>query len=190
MDKLMPFDELNVLKTQITNIFENGEEERKRYADYLEDEILDLLVLSFVYGETAANDMLGTDIELSREDIQASVGKEIAGKNWIQRVSEYIENGTVEDVMRVVETDSHRIYNDAIDGVGKKAESTGEVIFKTWETMGDERVRDTHSYLEGMTIPFSERFFTYDGDSADKPGDFFTAENNVGCRCRLRLTRQ
>lgn len=189
MDRLLPFDELNTLGTQIQNILETNED-RSAFREYIEDSILDLLVMSFVYGEEAANDMLGTETELSREDLEESIGKEIAGKNWIQRVSEYIDKGTAADIMRVVETDSHRIYNDAIEGVGRKAESKGEVIYKTWVTMDDMRVRDTHEYLENMTIPLGERFFTFDGDSADHPGDFYTAENNANCRCRIRLSKR
>ena len=191
MDRLMPFDELNVLDAQVKNIFETQEpEKRKDFADYVEDAVLEILVMSYVYGNEAANEMLGTSEEISQESLTESLDKKIKGENWIQRVQKYMtdESATAEDVIRVAETDAHRIYNEAIYEVGRQAESKTGVILKTWETMLDDRVRDTHSYLEGMTIPFDERFFTYDGDSADHPGDFFTPENNVNCRCRIRLS--
>lgn len=199
MDKLLPFDELNTLRTTVTNIFEAGEGERKVYTAYIEDTLLDILVMSYVYGNEAANDMLGTEDEVEPSELRKSLGKKIAGEDWVERVSKYMEAGTVEDVMKVAETDAHRIYNEAIYNVAKREERKAETesltsgkpvrqMYKTWQTMRDEKVRDTHAYLENMKIPFDERFFTYDGDSADHPGGFFTAENNVGCRCRLKLS--
>jgi hypothetical protein len=56
---------------------------------------------------------------------------------------------------------------------------------KTWVTMMDDRVRDTHDYLEGETVGIGEDFYTYDGDHASAPGLFELAENNVNCRCEL-----
>ena len=51
--------------------------------------------------------------------------------------------------------------------------------------MMDDKVRDTHSYLQSKKVPIGEEFFTYDGDSALYPGGFKSAENNVNCRCFL-----
>jgi hypothetical protein len=53
----------------------------------------------------------------------------------------------------------------------------------------DNRVRDTHFYLEGMTVDINDKFYTYDGDSAYRPGGFEKAENNCGCRCLLMYSR-
>jgi uncharacterized protein with gpF-like domain len=60
---------------------------------------------------------------------------------------------------------------------------------KRWRTMNDDRVRDTHDYLEGMVVPFSERFYSYDGDSAEYPGGFALPENNINCRCVVEVIR-
>ena len=214
MDRLMPFDELNVLSGEIREIYATGTQEQER--EGILDSVLDLLILSYLYGNEAANTMLGTEEAVDTERLDKAVTEEIAGETWIQRINEYITNGTAEDVIRVIETDSHRIYNEAIYAVG---ETVGEkvsdeesspvgaqailpgpngssvparpkgVVYKTWETMMDDRVRDTHQYLEGTTIPFDEYFYTYDGDSALRPGDFAYPENDIGCRCRLRLSR-
>lgn len=55
--------------------------------------------------------------------------------------------------------------------------------------MMDDRVRDTHSYLEGMEVPYNARFYTYDGDSAEAPGMFSLPENNINCRCVVEIIR-
>lgn len=208
MDRLLPFDELNILRTMVTNIFMVGSEQRKSYTDYVIDEMLDILILAYLNGNEAANFMLGENVAIDSEALTESVNRKIADKTWKDRVTEYMasETATVEDVMKVAETDSHRIYNEALYAVGKAVEersasapkSTNEgvpsgekktKVVKTWETMLDDRVRDTHDYLEGTTIPFDERFYTYDGDSADRPGDFAFPENNINCRCRIVLSK-
>lgn len=201
MDRLMPFDQLNKLEAGIRETFAVGMQKKDKRA--MMDEILDLLILSYLYGDEAAYDMLDlTAMPADPELIDAALTKKVAGKTWVERVGEYIDNGTPADVIRVVETDAHRIYNQAIYNVGSKAAAAGQAmaagvgggqnktIYKRWETMLDERVRDTHEYLEGTEVPFGERFYTYDGDSALHPADFTLPQNNVNCRCRIKLTRK
>lgn len=204
MDRLMPFDELSVVSERIKADFQLTPEQRKAVKEDRMDEILELLILSYLYGNEAANDMLyRTEIEtrmqsetetvrivpIDTDSMNGSVYRDIAGENWEQRVSDYYdsEDGTSDDVIRVLDTDSHRIYNDAIEDVGER--SSGR-IYKTWETMLDDRVRDTHEWLQSVRVPLNERFYTYDGDSARYPGDFTLPQNNINCRCRISLSRQ
>lgn len=200
----MPFDELSVVSERIKADFQLTPEQRKAVKEDRMDEILELLILSYLYGNEAANDMLyRTEIEtrmqsetetvrivpIDTDSMNGSVYRDIAGENWEQRVSDYYdsEDGTADDVIRVLDTDSHRIYNDAIEDVGER--SSGR-IYKTWETMLDGRVRDTHEWLQSVRVPLNERFYTYDGDSARYPGDFTLPQNNINCRCRISLSRQ
>lgn len=204
MDRLMPFDELSVMSERIKADFQLTPEQRKAVKEDRMDEILELLILSYLYGNEAANDMLyRTEIEtrmqsetetvrivpIDTDSMNGSVYRDIAGENWEQRVSDYYdsEDGTADDVIRVLDTDSHRIYNDAIEDVGERS---GGRIYKTWETMLDDRVRDTHEWLQSVRVPLNERFYTYDGDSARYPGDFTLPQNNINCRCRISLSRQ
>ena len=200
----MPFDELSVVSERIKADFQLTPEQRKAVKEDRMDEILELLILSYLYGNEAANDMLyRTEIEtrmqsetetvrivpIDTDSMNGSVYRDIAGENWEQRVSDYYdsEDGTADDVIRVLDTDSHRVYNDAIEDVGER--SSGR-IYKTWETMLDDRVRDTHGWLQSVRVPLNERFYTYDGDSARYPGDFTLPQNNINCRCRISLSRQ
>ena len=83
-----------------------------------------------------------------------------------------------EKLKRMIEAEANRCFNSGVIEAGK-----GENVTKTWETMEDEKVRDSHWILQGETIPFDEEFVTYGGDSALAPGMFELAENNVNCRC-------
>ena len=188
---LMPFDELNTLHEIVARVMDKPKGEREQFRDWLMDEVLDILILSYVYGNKDGNEGLASDVGIDRDALDESVYKRINGENWEERIGAYFENGTADEIYRVVETDSHRIYNDAVMNVGEaeNAKAHDGIIAKQWVTMRDDRVRDTHDYLEGMTIPLNDRFYTYDGDSARYPGDFEDPANNVNCRCGIRLTK-
>lgn len=192
MDRLMPFDELNIMDATVRNIFERDRENKRHYLEFLLDEIEEILILSYIFGNEAANTMLKTDFPPEDAQVTASVNREVAGKTWRQRVTEYLENetpDTAEEIMRVVETDSHRIYNDAMWNVATRAQDDGIVVYKEWVCMMLPTSRDTHIYLNGEKIPLNEEFFSYDGDYALHPGGFLFPENNINCLCRLRLSR-
>lgn len=112
-----------------------------------------------------------------------SIFRKFDGKDFTDRVREYAELGSANEILRVVETDGNRVYNT---GGVEGARSVGATS-KTWRTMLDDRVRDTHDYLEGITVGIDEKFYTYDGDSARYPGDFEMPENSINCRCFLEF---
>ena len=75
------------------------------------------------------------------------------------------------------------------DGSKQYQEKTGKAVVKTWYTMRDPFVRETHDYLEGVAVGLNEYFVTFDKDRARFPGDFQFAQNNVNCRCWIELSR-
>lgn len=185
------FDELAILRERLNADFSLGTEQRKLFRDDRIDEILDMLIMAYVFGTEDADEELTVTETVVTDEMYAAVWKTIADKNWEQRVREYFDdpNGTVDDIMRVVETDTNRIYNDAVLNVGEKVSKRGEKVTKTWNTVLDDKVRSTHSYIESVTVPIDKRFYTYDGDSARYPGDFTMPENNINCRCAITLNR-
>ncbi len=186
MDQLMPFDEINRVSNDVVSFMQEPPALRKQLKGDLIDEILELLILSYMLGNEAANDMLAAAIPISTDDMSRSINKAIDGKTWRDRVDAYIDGGNAAEIIRVIETASHRIYNEGIYDAGI---SFRQQVWKVWETMMDDRVRDTHQYLQGEKIPLDREYYTYDGDSALYPGGFSLAENNVNCRCRIRLSR-
>ena len=185
------FDELNVLREQIESDLSLGTEQRKLLKDDRIDEILDMLIMAYVFGTEDADEELTVTETVETDEMYSAIWLNIAGKNWEQRIREYYDdpNATVEDIMRVVETDTNRIYSDAVLNVGEKVSKRGVPVTKTWNTMQDDRVRSTHEYIEAVTVPIDRRFYTYDGDSARYPGDFTDPQNNCGCRCYITLNK-
>lgn len=207
MNGLISQDELSVIRERLQADFALPVDERKKLLDDRIDEILDILLMQYIYGNEDANEMLGIDIDWSMQINVTTLGTEpyridtdrmeqvinavIADKTWKERVSEWYgsDQGTPDDIVRIIETESHRVYNDSILDVGEQAEADTGGVYKTWFTMADGRVRDSHVPLEGVTVPYHERFYTFDNDSAMAPGGFSDPQNNINCRCAIWLTR-
>ena len=189
---ILPVDEINAFEDRLKVHFTDegkGRIKSRQDAEDIIDELLDLFLLSYANGATATNTELGTAVMPSVDAVDAAVYAPVAGETWRDRVMGYFDSGgTLYDIRRIAETDATRIYNQgAVDAV--VANGLQDSTLKRWRTMGDDRVRDTHDYLEGMEVPFGSRFYTYDGDSADYPGGFTLPENNINCRCIVEVIR-
>lgn len=181
MASILPFDELNAFTVSLRERYADGILVKEDEEDII-DEMLDLFLLAYAQGTEVTNANLGYDFLPTMGDVSKTVNKRVVGKTWRERVKEYFSNGgTVDDLIRIAETETHRDANTAALETAKKAGAKN----KTWITMMDEKVRDTHQYLEGMTVGIDEDFWTYDNDHASAPGMFEFAENNVNCRCEL-----
>ena len=90
-----------------------------------------------------------------------------------------------DDLVRIIETESHRIANESALKTAGKAGATK----KKWVTMLDEKVRSNHQFLEGQSVPYDADFYTPDGDHARAPGLFALPENNINCRCELKFEK-
>ena len=131
---------------------------------------------------------------LYEPDMEKALNLEIEGKSWETRIRDHIKasdlanggaNPPVGEVTRVVDTEYHRMYNTGAYDSAKALEYKGKTVMKRWVTMEDNKVRDTHRYISGESVPLDEEFYTFDGDSALYPGGFTKAQNNCNCRCTL-----
>ena len=186
MRAIFPFDEINAFETRLHEHFgEDGRIKSKKDCEDIIDELLDLYLLAYANGVDSLNKQFGTNIKPSAQDLEDAIYLKIDGKTWERRVRDWFdEGGTEADIVRIAETETHRIGNEAAETTAKKAGAKNKV----WETMMDDKVRDTHFYLQSISVPIDARFYTYDGDSARFPGDFTLAENNCGCRCELKYS--
>ena len=179
---VLPFDELNNFNERIRIRF--GGRPLSSDDDYEDviDELLDLLLLSYALGNDVINEQLASDWKPNLDEVMSTVDEKVAGKTWEERVKEHFDNGgTADDIVRIAETETHRVANTSALVTAEH----GGATTKTWVTMLDDRVRETHDYLEGMTVGIRDDFYTYDGDHASAPGLFSLPENNINCRCEL-----
>ena len=183
MASVLPFDELNRFADGIRARYGKDQLPQSRADEEdIIDELLELFLLSYAMGNSVTNDNLSSDWMPPVDEVMSTVNEKVAGKTWRDRVSEYFRNGgTVDDIVRIAETETHRIANTAALNTAKRGGATQ----KTWQTMLDDRVREQHDWLEGVTVGIDDDFITPDGDRASAPGLFSLAENNVNCRCEL-----
>lgn len=188
MNALMPFDELNAFKTlQLPTHFENGKIRSRQDCEDIIDELLDLFLLAYAQGTLLTNADLSSNIMPTVDDVMRVVDKRVDGKTWKERVWDYYENGGTEaDIVRIAETEAHRDSNAAAYETAKAAGATN----KTWRTMGDDKVRDTHYWLDGVSAPIDGEFYNYKGESTQYPGQWGIAEEDVNCRCWVTYSRE
>ncbi len=161
-----------------------GSERRRQVID----DILALLTLAYRDGVQAAGEMLDFSPDAFPREMEEAIYHLIDGKTFADRAADHIEAENEAELQTLAASEYHRVYNAAIqDGGNQYAKKTGQEVSKVWYTMMDDKVRDSHAYLNWMQVGLNEAFFTWDGDSALYPGDFALAENNCGCRCFVLL---
>jgi hypothetical protein len=179
-DYQIAIDELNVIVPEIMN-------KRNSVAEVIED-ILDILIDAYILGQEHASQMMNQRVDAGFVQMQNVIYRQIDGMTFADRATEHILNGDIGRLETLTESEFHRVYNNSVmDGV----RDTGFTnVTKRWVTVRDDRVRETHEYLEGRTIPMNEDFYTFDGDHAPYPSGFERPENNVNCRCILEYQRE
>ena len=183
---ILPIDELSAMPGRLARYFgADGHIRSKKDRDDIIDELLDLFLLAAANAENAVDEQFGKDVRLTGEELTNIVYKKIDGATWVDRVKAWYEaGGTEDDILKIAETEAHRIGNTAALMMAQRAGARE----KTWMTRLDDKVRDTHAYLEAVTVPIDAEFYTFDGDRAQAPGLFSDAKNNVNCRCELAFT--
>ena len=184
MNSILPFDEINRLEESWRLEFGDGPLPKEREEDII-DELLDLFLLAYAVGNDVTNDNLSSNYEPNLDEVMETVDADVAGETWRERVKHWFDiGGSAEDIIRIAETESHRIANTSAIKAAKRAGATE----KTWVTMMDDRVREQHDWLEGVTIGIDDDFYAPDGSHAPAPGMFGVPEQDVNCRCELMFS--
>ena len=203
-DNLPAFDELNNIRTKLSGMVGEMTEGRQFDRKRLEDTIFELITMGYAYGIEVAGLDLEQDIPLRYDRMVDTAWVKTAGETFADRVQTHLSEAEealasedpeavakrlTDQLSVIAETETHRSMNTGVmDGAEEYLdENPQKAIYKQWRTMLDDRVRETHDFLEGATVPVDARFYTNDGDSARFPGDFMLAENNTNCRCLIRL---
>lgn len=181
---LLAMDELNVL-TAISYYLADGEDLQVKIAQIVDD-VLSLLIKAYRMGIEHASIMLAYDCTVNTDKMEEAIYWVIDGKDFTDRIADHVMAGNLGALQSLVESEYHRVYNTAVaDGVQEFIDQGNFGTVKVWHTMGDEKVRDTHVYLDGKQVDVEDEFYTYDGDHTPFPGKFTRVGNNANCRCIL-----
>lgn len=148
----------------------------------------DLLIDAYIEGFSSAAYLLGDDLTPDMNKAKSAVVfRYKPSEDYIQRkFIDYCEQSDYSHIKTLVESEWHRVYNTAQYDAAMSSQYDAE---KMWLTMLDDKVRDSHIYLEGITVPMDAYFYTFDGDKALYPGGFESASNNANCRCIVQYRR-
>lgn len=179
---LNSFDELN---SMVQGMMEN-----MSLTEFL-DSAEDILIAAYKRGREDVLAMLdysfAYDLDISK--LSSGLNAIQGGMSYVNRIILGFQNYSLKEMQRLMSAEYHRMYNLGAYDVVEEIQRTDNVaILKEWHTVGDEKVRDTHRFLEGYQVPLDEFFYTFDGDKALYPGGFEKPENNIGCRCILIYT--
>jgi len=184
MSRILPLDELNVLKGKYET---SGTDTPMTDFDLYDiiDDLLDIFLLAMANGVNSINEQFGTDYEPSAEAIEKIIYEKIDGATWKDRIETwYKEGGTSADIMRIAETEAHRIGEEtaytAAKAVGAKS--------KTWICMMLPTSRDSHTYLNNTTVGIEDYFYSFRGGKTLYPGQFGEAYEDVNCLCELKYS--
>ena len=183
----LALDELNVLTS--TSYYNAVSKDTTAMINQIADDFLSFLINAYTMGIESASIMLDHEMTVDVDDMHEAIYLIIDGKTFEDRVADHVLNNDLGGLKTLAESEFHRVYNAAVyDGGEDYVESGSFGVNKDWITVRDDAVRETHSYLEGVSVPLEEEFFTFDGDHAPYPGKFTKAENNANCRCIVKLT--
>jgi hypothetical protein len=175
---ILPIDEINALEDRLRVHFnDEGKIKSKQDAEDIIDELLDLFLLSYAMGV----DSVGVE-QPPLETVEKTLYERIDGETWVDRVWDYYDNGgTVYDIARIGATEAHRDANAAAYDAARNAGMTKKV----WHCMKLDTSRDTHVYLDGVTVPIDGSFYSYKGGQTLYPGQWGIAEEDCNCLCWL-----
>ena len=183
---ILPFDEINALTLRMRDKYLDREKLREEDREDFIDEMLDLFLLSFAQGNEVTNDSLLSNWEPTLDEVMEVVDRPVAGKTWRERTNQYFDDGgTVEDIARIIETEAHRIANEAAFTTAGHDGATQ----KTWHCMMLPTSRDTHIYLDGVKAPIDGEFYSFKGGSTKYPGQWGIAEEDINCMCWLTFEK-
>lgn len=197
---LTTFDELHALGKSLYQDYVQGNKTIKEVTEQCEDLFYYAYMLGYRIG--------GDDLDIEEDEavyyldylkgtdnptksVNQSFIEDGAKKTFKDCIKEHLENLDGESsIEKVLDTEWHRNTNSGIQQFATDyAKNTSSVLYKVWRTELDNKVRDTHSYLEGMKVGINDEFYTYNGDHALYPGMFDNASEDVNCRCTVHITK-
>lgn len=181
----MPWDELNVIrsKAEKLEIEETAENGKKKYnAERVTDIVYEYLEYAWTMGVDNANEEMSASYAPQDAEMRREINRKVAGKDYKERIDEWSEKGDLDAIMRVAETDAHRMLNESAYMTAKKAGAKTKKWVCTFHNS-----RDTHMDLHGQTVGIDDYFVTFNGHKTLYPGEFGIAEEDCNCQCYLRF---
>lgn len=110
------------------------------------------------------------------------------------RIAKRLEKSTemsANKTIRIVRTEGHRAQSVgrklAVDNVEGAADRLGIKIKRVWVATSDDRTRDSHKAMDGKEADDDGLFTLPSGVRTEGPGMSGVAEEDINCRCSVRV---
>ena len=192
---LANFDELNLLGANFVSEYLSGTKTNSQIAM----DVKNLFIYAYNQGiRSTFEDLDEVDMAMYddyvtslNEKANKEVYKRFDGKDFDSKIKGYLQDGNADGIQKVIETNYHRLFNaGGYDSAKKYSSDNSKTIKKQWNTMEDDKVRDTHDYLDKMTTGIDDEFYTFNGNHSLYPGMFGVPEEDINCRCFLTYSMQ
>lgn len=131
------------------------------------------------------------NVERLKLSIKAEVSRGIAsGSSWLEVANKVAKNmnspfnRALNDAVRIVRTEGHRINQEGYLDAGDEAKKKGADILKQWDATLDSRTRPWHQEADGQIREWDDDF-TVNGEKMKAPSVGGSASNVINCRCQL-----
>ncbi len=135
--------------------------------------------------ENSAKYLSQIKTELSQGLIKGEGYAKIAKR--LEKTTEMSANKTI----RIVRTEGHRAQsigrNLALDKVEGAADRLGLKMKRIWVATSDDRTRDSHKAMDGKEADEDGLFTLPSGVRTEGPGMSGVAEEDINCRCTVRV---
>jgi uncharacterized protein with gpF-like domain len=135
--------------------------------------------------ENSAKYLSQIKTELSQGLIKGEGYAKIAKR--LEKSTEMSANKTI----RIVRTEGHRAQSVgrklAVDKVEGASDRLGIKIKRVWVATSDDRTRDSHKAMDGKEADDDGLFTLPSGVRTDGPGMSGVAEEDINCRCTVRV---
>lgn len=135
--------------------------------------------------ENSAKYLSQIKTELSQGLIKGEGYAKIAKR--LEKSTEMSANKTI----RIVRTEGHRAQSVgrklAVDKVEGAADRLGIKVKRVWVATSDDRTRDSHKAMDGKEADDDGLFTLPSGVKTEGPGMSGVAEEDINCRCSVRI---
>lgn len=154
-------------------------------SEYFYADQLDAVVASDIYDRTREAYLLAIGTAVEVDDYLYNHGVEVIASTIevLLRHDEEPYYFSKDRARAIAENESNSIWNhtEYEDAVKNKK-------YKTWRTVMDNRVRDTHVVMNGVTIPINDVFHLQGGDCYYPRSDELGMDDSEICGCRCSLS--
>jgi len=102
-----------------------------------------------------------------------------------RRIKERMDVGAT-NTLRIAQTENHRAQTQGRLRSFDQAEEYGVIAQRIWTSTLDDATREDHQDMDGQ-VANEEGYFMLDGDEVEGPGLTGIAEQDINCRCTVRM---